>query len=310
MAKKKDEGEKRLPASFTVGAIALSFLVIGYQTAIFVYKSAVARIEAGRDSPDTVFVVDPVVAEGLISGSGDGISASGEADGGESYGSKGYAVRKNARHSQSVQSYRLSTTPRSYESFEFNPNTVSMEDLVRLGFSQRQAESIDHYRKAGGRFRRKSDFAKSYVVEDSVYQRLEPYIRIPCTDLNKADSAEFDALPGIGGWYASRMVAYREDLGGYSFPEQLLDIRNFGQERYDGLADLITVSPPSPYPIWSLPEDSLSLHPYIGKHSAHGIVLFRENNPKEKWDVASLDAAGILQPGMAAKLSRCILASP
>ena len=135
---------------------------------------------------------------------------------------------------------------RSVESFPFDPNTASLEDLQRLGFSQKQAQSIINYRNAGGRFHRPSDFAKSFVVADSVFRRLEPFITIPLLDINAADSAAFDQLPGIGPYYASKMVEYRKELEGYDFPEQLLDIWNFGQERLDGLIDLIEVGPYDP----------------------------------------------------------------
>ena len=133
---------------------------------------------------------------------------------------------------------------------------------------------------------------------------------IPKIDINKADSAAFDSLPGLGGWFASRMVSYRESLGGYSFPEQLMDIYHFDREKYEGLKDLITCSKPEAYPLWSLPEDELSKHPYIGKEAAHGIVLFRENTPKEEWTVENIKKNGILPPENADKLGRCHLANP
>ena len=185
---------------------------------------------------------------------------------------------------------------------------LDCSDLMRLGFSQKQAESIDNYRKKGGRFRRSSDFAKSYVVSDSVFKRLEPFISIPKIDINKADSAAFDSLPGIGGWFASRMVEYRRRLHGYSCPEQLLEIYRFDRDRYDGLRDLITCSPAPPYPLWSLPVDSLRLHPHIGSwQTARAIVFFREHNPREKWTVDALLGAGILSEEQAAKLRLCKL---
>ena len=199
-------------------------------------------------------------------------------------------------------------TPRRYESFRFDPNTVSVDDLVRLGFTPRQAQSIDNYRKKGGRFRRKSDFARSYVVEDSVFRRLEKWIDIPKIDLNKADSAAFETLPGIGPFLASRMVSHREELGGYSYPEQLMDIWRFDQEKFDGLKDLICLSPPEPYPLWTLPRNALAAHPYIGERAARGIVLFRENSPREEWTVGNIIKAGILEPGLDEKLSRCVIA--
>ena len=46
-----------LKSSFVVGSIALVFLIVGYQVAVFVHSAAVAKIAADRDCPDTVFVV-------------------------------------------------------------------------------------------------------------------------------------------------------------------------------------------------------------------------------------------------------------
>ena len=152
-------------------------------------------------------------------------------------------VRRNAEHGEVARRIYEAARGRRVENFRFDPNTVSLSDLQRLGFSEKQAAAIENYRAKGGRFHRKEDFAKSFVVADSVYRRLEPYIDIPKLDINAADSAAFDALPGIGPYFAARMVELREKLHGYSYPEQLLQIPNFGAERYDGLKDLITVGP-------------------------------------------------------------------
>jgi DNA uptake protein ComE-like DNA-binding protein len=181
---------------------------------------------------------------------------------------------------------------------------------VRLGFSEKQAQSILNYREKGGRFRRPADFAKSYVVADSVFERLQPYIDIPRLDINKADSAAFEALPGIGPYFASKMVSYRTSLGGYSYPEQLLDIYYFDRDKYDGLKDLITCSAPDPFPIWTLPEADLARHPYISKAEAHAVVLYREHQPREAWTVEGLGKAGIFSGEHLEKLSRCVLARP
>lgn len=308
---------KKLSASFVTGSIALVFLVIGYQTAVLVHRAAVAKILADRDCPDTVYVIDRSQAESVLSAGMTGMAVkSGKSVKSGMTGRTEDSVvmlRKNAGHHPAVQQVRDSYRP-AVENFAFNPNTVSVDDLVRLGFSRRQAEAIDNYRKKGGRFRRKSDFAESYVVADSVYRRLEPYIEIPLVDLNLADSAAFDALPGIGGYFAAKMTEYRRALGGsYSYREQLMDIWNFDREKYDGLSDLITIDSAyvRPYPLWTLPEDSLRMHPYIKYRSAaHGIVLFRENNPQSSWTVDALERAGVISPEMAEKLSRCSIARP
>ena len=341
----------RISSTFKVGAIALAFLVIGYQAALFIRSAAVTRLVSHRDAPDTVFVIDEGLARRVLDGypppdaagsSGTGSSVMADNDtsvmpgydssvmpGYDSSVMPGYdrashgtpsagggtarsrvIVRRDALHSPAAEAARSAAAPRRVETFPFNPNTVSLSDLMRLGFSERQAQSIINYRESGGQFRRPADFAKSYVVADSVFRRLEPFIRIPKVDLNAADSTALDALPGIGPYYAAKIVEHREELHGYSYPEQLMDIYHFDQERFDALKDLITVGPSEPYPLWTLPEEELEKHPYIGKYAAHGVVLYRDNNPREAWTVAGLGAAGVLRPADAARLSRCRLAEP
>ncbi|MBQ8062006.1 MAG: helix-hairpin-helix domain-containing protein [Bacteroidales bacterium] len=315
----KNSGKGGHPSSsFVAGSVALLFLVIGYQAALFIHKASVARIVANHDHPDTVYVIqdDSVAFDGAASGLRPYSAAAKRGwtrpgpDGRPSTTPAGRGVRKEYEHSEAAESIRRANTPRRYESFRFDPNTATIDDLMRLGFTLRQAQSIDNYRKKGGRFRRKSDFARSYVVEDSVYQRLEKYISIPKIDINSADSAAFETLPGIGKFFASRMVSYRLELHGYSYPEQLMDIWHFDQEKYDGLKDLITVGPSEPYPLWTLPENELALHPYIGKRAAHAIIIFRENTPKEEWSAVALLKAGILDKEKGEKLARCRISPP
>lgn len=306
------ERKSKLRASFTTGAIALVFLITGYQVALLVGRASAMRIVADRDAPDTVWVRDDARercgAEVLPSGPGVFLPGTG---GTPQRAGQGHpeTERHPAEHSETARRVYEEHAPRHYESFRFDPNTVSTEDLQRLGFSEKQAAAIDSYRQKGGRFRRKADFAKSYVVADSVYERLEPWIDIPLLDINAADSAAFDSLPGIGGYFAAKMVQMRTELGGYSCCEQLLDIWNFGQERYDGLRDLITCGPGAqPLRLWSLPEDSLKLHPYIrGWRTAHSIVLYRDSTPASEHTVEGLLKAGAIDSLTAARLSRCLV---
>lgn len=282
---------------YLTGVIAVVFLIIGYQTALFVHQAAVMKIAANRDEPDTVYVYQERSAPDRSSG--------------VSMTAAFKSVRKNADHSPRARAVRDNVPGRRVETFRFNPNTVTEDELCRLGFSPKQAASIVEYRNKGGKFRRKSDFARSFVVSDSIYKRLEPYIDIPLIDLNLADSAAFDTLPGIGGWFASKMVEYRKELGGYSYKEQLMDIWKFDREKYDKLADLITIDTAyiKPYPLWTHPVDSLRLHPYIRNYeTARAIVLFRENNLPDSCTVSALARAGILPPDLATKLSRCAIA--
>ena len=56
MNQKKSDGKKRPSASFVTGAIALAFLITGYQTALFMHRAAALKVVSDMTSPDTVFV--------------------------------------------------------------------------------------------------------------------------------------------------------------------------------------------------------------------------------------------------------------
>lgn len=315
MKEKKTEDHPVLFTSFRAGIIALVFLVMGFQLALFVYKAAELRILANRDRPDTVYVCPgPAVSSPSSVSTPSSVSIPSGSFASSASGASvpsARTTRRNAVHAPLAERIREEKPRRQVESFRFDPNTVSVEDLQRLGFSPKQAVSIDNYRSKGGRFRRKEDFAKSYVVADSVYRRLEAYIDIPLLDINRADSAAFDALPGIGGYFAAKMVAYRRQLGGYSCKEQLMEIYHFDRERFDGLKELICVGEAPAFRLWTLPADSLRLHPHIRSwQTARAIVLYRENNAKEALTLAGLREAGILSEEQAEGLGRCRIEPP
>lgn len=310
---RSEERKSGLSESFIIGVIAIVFLIVGYQTALFIHQASVMKIAANRDHPDTVYIHVPEnpSLDRKSSAEPDGtIGRYGDNEASVVRGTPGHTVRKNSEHTPRAEAVRKNLPGRKVESFRFDPNTVSVDDLCRLGFSQKQAQAIDNYRRKGGRFSRRSDFAKSFVVSDSIYRRLEPYIDIPLLDLNLADSAAFDALPGIGGWYAAKIIEHRRALGGYSYKEQLMDIHRFDRERYDALSDLITVSEEhmNPYPLWTLPADSLRKHPYIrNMETARAIVLYRESTPAEQWTIDAMLDAGVLTASQYDLLSRCLI---
>ena len=275
------------------------------------------RVAANRDHPDTVFVyLEPAqpAATAQSTKTAQPSEPTQPVEPTQTSEARRVAktVKSEAEHSavakkMQAQSRRPSAR-RKAESFRFNPNEATLEEFMRLGFSEKQAQSIINYRLKGGRFSRPSDFAKSYVVADSVYRRLEPYIDIPRVDINSADSAAFDALPGIGPWFAAKMVEYRRELGGYGSTRQLLDIYRFDEERYAAIEDLICCERPVVTEFWSLSEDSLSRHPAIRRRqTAHSIELWRRTMPRERWTLEELRSAGVLDGQQYERLSRCLI---
>lgn len=61
-------------------------------------------------------------------------------------------------------------------------------------------------------------------------------------ELNAADSTALEAIRGIGPYYASRIIRYRERLGGYYSIEQLKEL-NMKYFDVDSLALFFTVNP-------------------------------------------------------------------
>ncbi len=65
------------------------------------------------------------------------------------------------------------STPR-IELFPFNPNSISVDDWMKLGLDRRMAERIGRYREIGGRFRKPEDIRKIYGLSASLAGQLLP----------------------------------------------------------------------------------------------------------------------------------------
>ena len=267
------------------------------------------RIEANRDAPDTVYVyMAPPQAEAPAAPQTASAPRTASAAAPDAAPAK--VERREAQHSPVVQKVRAQSQKRErkVETFRFNPNEATLEEFMRLGFSEKQAQSLINYRLKGGRYHRAADFAKSFVVADSVFERLEPFIDIPKLDINAADSAAFDALPGIGPWFASKMVEYRNSLGGYGSTKQLMDIYRFDEERYALIEDLVYCSNPVALPLWTMDEEAMRKHPAIrSSRTARSIALWRSSMPREKWTIEQLLEAGVVDEGQYTKLSHCLI---
>lgn len=60
-------------------------------------------------------------------------------------------------------------------------------------------------------------------------------------DLNRADAAALETLPGIGPAKAAAIVAYREEHGPFTSPGQLRDVTGIGERTFQQLADRVVV---------------------------------------------------------------------
>lgn len=60
-------------------------------------------------------------------------------------------------------------------------------------------------------------------------------------DLNAADIAALCTLPGIGAAKAQAILEWRQANGGFTSPEQLLQVEGIGEKLFDGLKDRICI---------------------------------------------------------------------
>lgn len=219
--------------------------------------------------------------------------------------SKGIAPKQEPGYSDSRRAIaeKFSKKPEP-ETFDFDPNTVSREELVRLGFSEKQAQVIENYRNKGGKYYSPADFAKMYVVDSAAYERLKPFIKIRKLDLNTADSLALIGLRGIGPYYAHKIIEYRRRLGGvFTSKQQLLEIDGFDADRLEGFAKGVEVRAKTPwFTIWSASKDQLKNHPYIGPYTAKGIIRYKSVADTALWSLAKLVENGVLTPDAAARL--------
>ena len=74
-------------------------------------------------------------------------------------------------------------------------------------------------------------------------------------NLNRADSVALLDIPGVGPYYASKILRYRERLGAFAVKEQLMEIRGIDSEKFERMAPEIEILEQDiwTYDIWTLP---------------------------------------------------------
>ncbi|MDI1355402.1 MAG: helix-hairpin-helix domain-containing protein [bacterium] len=160
-----------------------------------------------------------------------------------------------------------STTSAPRTLFTFDPNHVSREQLLQLGFKEKTAGIFIKFRSKGFIFKEKEDLKKVYGISEQFYAQLEPYVLIekvtssepikPAAsktptalkqsvaekiELNAADSSSLLSLSGVGNGTAKRILKYRSMLGGYADVAQLKEVYGLSEELYQKLKDQVCVN--------------------------------------------------------------------
>lgn len=209
------------------------------------------------------------------------------------------AVRRGVQYIYNVETVRRKLSA-------FDPNTADSTLLLSLGLQPWQVRSIYIYRAKGGIYRQPSDFARLYGLTVKQYKELLPYIHIsdeykPAAEvygrtdavrsgrdtlrypvklhpgqyvtLDDADTASLRKVPGIGRYYASRIVRYRNDLGGYVSVAQLSEIEGIPEAALSYFR--VTGGAVRKLNLNRLTLNELKHHPYINFYQARRIIDYR-----------------------------------
>lgn len=63
-------------------------------------------------------------------------------------------------------------------------------------------------------------------------------------NLNTANQAELEKLPGVGAATAKQIIEYRQKNNGFKKVEELMNIKGIGEKSFLKLKPLVTVAPP------------------------------------------------------------------
>lgn len=207
--------------------------------------------------------------------------------------------------------------------FPFDPNHDDSLTLSRIGLSGWQIKNMMRYRQKGGKWRSPDDFARLYGLKDADFRRLRPYIRIAEADrrgryvpferydsynngapmperpqyehkdrlqegevlpINSADTTQLKRLPGIGSYYAKKIVNYRERMGGFVSVRQVEEIEGLpaGISRWfvlDGDENAV-----KKIRINKATFSQLVRHPYLSYDQVKDIVNhIRQYGPLKSW---------------------------
>jgi competence protein ComEA len=190
------------------------------------------------------------------------------------------------------------------ELFEFDPNSLSADGWKRLGLKQKTIGTIQKYLSKGGKFYKPEDLRKIWGIHPAHAERLIPYVRIndvvgtprntittfqkptltpkekKIIFINSADSADFESLPGIGAKLASRIINFRNKLGGFTSLQQLGETFGLPDSTFKKIQPLLQFDEVSvkQININTATVEELKSHPYIRYHIANAIVQYRNQH--------------------------------
>ena len=175
----------------------------------------------------------------------------------------------------------------------FNPNDYSLDDWMALGLSVKQSQSILNFVQRG--IYSNSALEKIYVMPTEVYDLIkdstyyEKQITeftvikdsvvkpLPLLEINAASKEDLIELNGVGEFYAKQILKYKNELGGFVFMEQLLEVWKMRLETYEKLLPQLSIDTNKikKINVNTCSLEDLRSHPYLDYYQANSIIKMR-----------------------------------
>jgi DNA uptake protein ComE-like DNA-binding protein len=188
------------------------------------------------------------------------------------------------------------------QKFRFDPNTISTDSLVLLGFSKFGAKSLTNFIAKGGKIYDETKFKSIYRIDTILVKELQGFISYPVkntltysksekkefvktqeliiVELNTVDSITLDAIKGVGPYMVKRILQYRKRLGGYLYKEQLTELGVIADSLYQPIAEFVRVDPSKINKINLNTADYkvFTANPYFSKETTNAIIKYRKQH--------------------------------
>lgn len=225
--------------------------------------------------------------------------------------------KTGADNETNISAYQYDPSKTNYnnrpgeELFYFDPNTLSKEGWQTLGLRDKTIQTIQNYIGKGGHFKKPEDLQRVYGLHKNEYERLAPYVKIearltdngsarfaenknaseikpdPRTssrytiiDINEADTTAFISLPGIGSKLATRIINFRDKLGGFHTIEQVKETFGLPDSTFQKIKSYLVLKNNAVRKINvnTATVDELKVHPYIRYNIANAVVAYRNQH--------------------------------
>jgi competence protein ComEA len=195
--------------------------------------------------------------------------------------------------------------------FSFNPNTISFDSLLLLGFDRKAAATLVKYRQKGGTINSLEKLKTIYNMDTALVNSLQSVIQFNTSnipnqtaqnnipennttlegtpkktkwtpksiEINTADSLSWDQLPKMGAARINRVLKYRRLLGGFYNPDQLLQDNILHDSIYTQIQPFLSCDHNAIIKL-DLNSDykTLSKHPYMDKKTVYAILKYKEQH--------------------------------